>query len=55
MNEKQGINPQVDRDRERAMGEIEPRGAPAPPLHVVFGATGGIGRAVTEELVRRGR
>ena len=27
----------------------------SPPLHVVFGATGGIGRAVTEELVRRGR
>jgi nucleoside-diphosphate-sugar epimerase len=25
----------------------------ARPLHVVFGATGGIGRAVTEELVRR--
>lgn len=25
------------------------------PLHVVFGATGGIGRAVVEELVRRGR
>jgi nucleoside-diphosphate-sugar epimerase len=30
-------------------------GAGEPPLHVVFGATGGIGRAVTEELVRRGR
>ena len=25
------------------------------PLHVVFGATGGVGRAVVEELVRRGR
>src|SRR5215207_4962698 len=30
-------------------------GAGELPLHVVFGATGGIGRAVTEELVRRGR
>jgi hypothetical protein len=30
-------------------------GAGGLPLHVVFGATGGIGRAVTEELVRRGR
>lgn len=37
------------------MSEVEPRGAAAPPLHVVFGATGGSGRAVTEELLRRGR
>ena len=37
------------------MSEVEPRGAAGPPLHVVFGATGGIGRAVTEELLRRGR
>jgi NAD(P)H-binding len=37
------------------MSEVEPRGAAGPPLHVVFGATGGIGRAVTEELLWRGR
>jgi nucleoside-diphosphate-sugar epimerase len=55
MNVKQGTNPQVDLDQEHVMSENEPHGAAGSPLHVVFGATGGIGRAVTEELVRRGR
>jgi nucleoside-diphosphate-sugar epimerase len=37
------------------MSDAGTGGAEERPLHVVFGATGGIGRAVTEELVRRGR
>jgi nucleoside-diphosphate-sugar epimerase len=37
------------------LNEVEPREAGERPLSAVFGATGGIGRAVTEELVRRGR
>jgi nucleoside-diphosphate-sugar epimerase len=36
------------------MSESVQSSAAARPLHVVFGATGGIGRAVTGELVRRG-
>lgn len=37
------------------MNDVETREAEERPLSAVFGATGGIGRAVTEELVRRGR
>ena len=39
----------------KSLNDVETREAEERPLSAVFGATGGIGRAVTEELVRRGR